>query len=50
MFFGCSYLDFLGGNSQGVSLLFQAEDFDELDTTLDQGPKELGSHPGPVTY
>lgn len=48
-FFGCLYLDALEGNSQGVSLSFQAEERGELDTALDPGPGELGSHPGPVT-
>lgn len=48
--FGCLYLDALDGNSQGVSLSFQAGECGELDTTLDPGPRELGSHPGPVTY
>lgn len=50
MFFGCSYLNVLDEKSRRVSLLFQAEECDELDTTLDPGLRELGSHPGPVTY
>lgn len=48
--FGCLYLDALDGNRKGVSLSFQAEECGELDTTLDPGPGELGSHPRPVTY